>query len=130
MRAAERAAFAFPGGRDGELNVRTFLSDALHSRVEQDFDAVLLHDAKDFCSNVGILAAEQLRSLLQDGHAAAKAPEKLPKFEADITASDDEEMFRNGVELHDARAVEIGDAWQAFESGHRGPAARIDKKPI
>src|ERR1700720_1060133 len=106
MRSTDRARFAFAACDDGEFDLWAFLSHALDFGMEQNVDAILLQDRQNFSGDVRIFAAEQLRSLLRDGHAAAKSAEKLAEFKPDIAAADDEEMLGNGVEFHDGRAVE------------------------
>src|ERR1700676_1528010 len=130
MRSADRATFAFTACGDGKFDLWAFLSHALYFGVEQNIDAVLLQDRQNFSGDVRVFATEQLRSLLRDGHAAAKAPEKLAEFKPDVAAADDEKMFGDGVKFHDGRAVEIRNALQTFERRHRGAAPRVDEKFI
>src|SRR5262247_2871893 len=62
--------------------------------VEQDLDAVLAHDFRDPVGHILIFASEQLRTALDDRHAAAEAPKHLPEFEADIAPAQNQQMLR------------------------------------
>src|SRR5271169_2703991 len=130
MRATERAAFASGvfARADGKFDLRALFGDALSFCVEQDLYAVLLHDGEDFRGDIGVFAAQQKPGPLHNCHAAAKAAEELAKFQADVTAADNEKMFRNGVEFHDGSAVEIRNALQPFERRHGRAAAGVDEK--
>src|ERR1700675_3034801 len=130
MRSADRAAFAFAVCGDGKFNLRAFLSHAPDFGVEQNVDAVLLQDCQNFIGDVRVFATKQLRSLLRDGHAAAKAAEKLAEFKPDVAAADDEEMLGDGVEFHDGRAIEIRNALQTFERRYGSAAPRVDEEFI
>ena len=77
MRSTDRAGFTFAACGDGQFDLRAFLSHALDSGLEQNVDAILLQDRQNFSGDVRIFAAEQLRSLLRDGHAAAIASDIL-----------------------------------------------------
>ena len=103
------------------------LAHAIRSRVQQDFDSVLLKYLGDFFRDVGIFAIEQLATGLDDGHATAEAAKHLPKLQADIAASENEQMFRNRVQLHDGSAVEKRYGLQAVECGHRRTRTRVDE---
>src|SRR5580658_521002 len=130
MRSTDRAAFACAACGHGEFDLWAFLSRALYFGVEQNVDAILLEDRQNFSGDVRIFAADQLRSSLRDGHAAAKAAEKLAEFKPDIAAADDQEMLGDGVEFHDGRAVEIRNAFETFERRHGRAAPGVDKKFI
>src|SRR5205807_7345622 len=61
-----------------------------------------------------------------DGHTAAEAAEHLSKFKADVAAPENDQMFGNGLQLHDRSAVEERYIGQAVEHGHRRPGTGID----
>ena len=52
-----------------------------------------------------VLALDQARSLLDDGHLAAEAAVHLRKLEADVTAADDDEMTRQDIEISEDSLV-------------------------
>src|ERR1700685_2853126 len=104
-------AFVFVGHDDGKLDLRAFLCDALNLPIEQNIDAILLHDFENFGSDVSVLAAQQFGRFLNNSHAAAEAPEQLAQLKSNIAAADHEEMLRHGIQLHDRGAVEIGNAF-------------------
>src|ERR1019366_7382841 len=100
---------------------------AIGIRVQHGLNSVLLKYPGDFFRNVRVLAGEQLTSRLDNGHATAEAAKHLPKLQADISASEDQQMLRNGVQLHDGSAVEKGYGLQAVEWGHRGTRTGVDE---
>src|SRR6266852_2559407 len=93
---------------DLKVNNRACLADAGRSRVEQDLNSVLAKNPGDCFRNIGILAHEQLPSRLNDGYAAAEAPEELPKLQPDIAAAQNQQVIGNRVELHDGSIVQEG----------------------
>src|ERR1019366_1914779 len=86
---------------DLQPNAPLRLAHAIRSRVQQDVNPVLLKYPGHFFRDIGILAIEQLASGLDDGHATTEAAKHLPKLQADISASKNQQMLRNGVQLHD-----------------------------
>src|SRR5690606_16744981 len=68
--------------------------------LQAEGDAFLLEDGLDGVRNLGILAADQTRSLLDDGDLAAEAAEHLREFQPDIAAADNDEMFGQEIDLH------------------------------
>ena len=71
----------------------------------------------DLFRHVGVLAPGELRSVLDDGHAAAEAAVGLRQFEADIAAAEHDQMRRQIVEFQrlDIRqrpgGIEAGNVW-------------------
>jgi hypothetical protein len=61
---------------------------ALHAQAQ--VDAFALQDVGDGHGNVPVLARDQPRCHLDDGHLAAEAAENLRKLEADVAAAEDE----------------------------------------
>src|SRR5438874_12998307 len=73
------------------------------------------------------LARNNLRPLMNDGDAAAIAAEHLPKFEANVTATQNQQMFGNRGELHDRL---IGEKRRVAQPGNRRNArasARVNE---
>src|ERR1019366_4163798 len=112
---------------DLQPNAAIRLAHAMRIRVQQDLDSILLKYLGNFFRDVGVLAVEQLASRLDDGHLTAEAAKHLPKLQADVSASEDQQMLRNGVQLHDGSAVEKGHGLQAVECGHRGTLTGVDE---
>ena len=73
--------------------------------VQQNFDSILLENFGDLFADVGVLAAQQLASGVDDGHATAEAPEHLPELQPDITAAQNQQVLGHRVQLHDGSAV-------------------------
>src|ERR1035437_633108 len=115
---------------DLQSNAAIRLAHAIRIRVQQDLNSVLLKYLGNFFRDVGILAIEQLARGLDNGHAAAEAAKHLPKLQADVTASENEQMLRNGVQLHDGSAVKKRHGLQAVECGHRGTRTCVDKDSL
>ncbi len=67
--------------------------------LERHINAVLREDRADRLGDVRILAWRELRRLLDDGDAAAEAPEGLRHLEADIAAAEHDQMRGKPIEL-------------------------------
>src|ERR1035441_419564 len=100
---------------------------AIGIRVQHGLNSVLLKYPGDFFRNVRVLAGEQLTSRLDNGHATAEAAKHLPKLQADISASEDQQMLWNGVQLHDGSAVEKGHGFQAVNCWHGWTRPCVDE---
>src|ERR1019366_9490469 len=112
---------------DLQSNAATRLAHAIRIRVQQDLNSILLKYLSDFFGDVGVLAIEKLAPGLDNGHATAEAAKHLPKLQADISASKDQQMLRNGVQLHDGSAVEKGYGLQAVERRHGWTRPCVDE---
>src|SRR5258708_4122124 len=66
--------------------------------------------------DVEILSAHQLRPRLDDGHTAAEATVSLRHFEADIAASDNDQVYGQVIELE---RLNMGERPGSFETGNR-----------
>ena len=89
-----------------------------------DADALVLEDAAHGLGDVGVLAADDLRALLDDGDLGAEAAEGLGELEADVAAADDDEVAGQLVEGEQRAVVEGRDVADAGEVGERGAARR------
>src|ERR1035438_2608692 len=112
---------------DLQPNAPLRLAHAIRRRVQQDVNPVLPKYLGDFFRDVGVLTIEQLASGLDDGHPTTEAAKHLPKLQADISASKNQQVFRNRVQLHDGCAVEKGYGLQAVECRHRGTRTCVDE---
>src|SRR6266850_7923982 len=65
------------------------------ARVENKLNSFGFECFLELGGNLGIFARNNLRASMQDGDTAAVAAKHLSKFEADVTASEDQEMFGN-----------------------------------
>src|SRR5208282_3795432 len=80
---------------------------------------------------VRILAAEELRSVLDDGHAAPEAAVRLGEFEANIPAAEDDEVVGHPVEFEHLDVRErpgirqAGDRWNLGVGPQVGIPARL-----
>src|ERR1019366_317086 len=116
MRTGERSRMALL--LDLQSNAAIRLAHAIGIRVQHDFDSVLLKYLGDFFRDVGVLAVKKLAPGLDNGHATAEAAKHLPKLQADVATSKNQQMLRNSVHLHDGSAVEKGYGLQAVERRH------------
>src|ERR1017187_6938323 len=105
---------------DLQPNAPVRLAHAIRSRVQQDVNPVLPKYLGNLLRDVGILAIEQLASGLDDGHPTTETAKHLPKLQADISASNNQQMFRNRVQLQDGVAAKKGVALKTVECRHRG----------
>src|ERR1035437_3442245 len=112
---------------DLQSNAPLRLTHAIRSRVQQDVNPVLPKYLGDFFRDVGVLAIEQLASGLDDGHATTETAKHLPKLQADVATSEDQQMLRNRVQLHDGSAVQKGYALHAVECRNRGTRTCVDE---
>src|SRR5579871_3275585 len=97
-------------------------------RVETDLDSFGLENLPDRVRDVRILAAYEARSHLDYGHAAAKTAVHLPELESHVTASDDDQVFGEEVDGHQALVGQIGDLSHARHTGYERPAAHVDEE--
>jgi len=71
---------------------------------------------QDFGRNVRVLLGEQLRTVLNDRHAAAKTAISLCKFQADITTADHDEMFGEPIEF---QSLDVRQRHALRQAGYR-----------
>jgi hypothetical protein len=77
--------------------------------------------------NFGIFAGDKLFASVKDGDAAAEAAKHLPKFEANVTTSENEEVFGESGELHNGLVGEIGGGIEAGDGRYAWAAAGVDE---
>ncbi len=77
--------------------------------------------------NFGIFAGDKLFAGVKNGDAAAEAAKHLSKFEADVTASENEEMLGESRELHYGFVGEIGGGIEAGDGRDARAAAGVDE---
>ncbi len=65
--------------------------------------------------------------LFDDGDFAAEAAVHLSELDADVAAADDDEMFREEVDLEHGGVVEVLDLIDAGEVGDGGAAAYVEE---
>ena len=98
--------------------------------VEANVDVFGLENVADRGGNILVLAADQARAALDDGHFAAEAPIHLREFETDIAAADDDQMLRQEIDVHHGAVGEIGYGVDAGDIGDGRPAPGIDEDAI
>ena len=112
---------------NSQRDTRARRLDLCRRRFEQDLDTVLAQNVCDRVGDVGILAAEELRTALNDCHIRSEAPEHLSELEPDVSAADDHQVLRRLVELHDRRRVQVRHVVDTFDL-RQGRAAPTLKK--
>lgn len=70
-------------------------------RRDQDRDPVIAQDIGDLVRDVLVLEHHQTRGALDDGHLAAEPAEHLPELKPDVAATEDDQVLRELVQLHD-----------------------------
>ena len=73
---------------------------------EQDLDAIRLEQLVNFRGNVRILSTQELLSVLHDRDRTAEAAKHLAEFQTDIAAPQNQQMFRQFLQLHDRSGIE------------------------
>ena len=77
-----------------------------------------------------VLTVDQAVGHLDDRDLASKPTEHLPELQADVTASDDDEMRRKEINPHHRT---VGEERDAVESGHGrscSPSSHIEEDPL
>ena len=90
-------------------------------------DALVLEDLLDGGRNVLVLTGCQPRPLLDDGDLGTEAPVHLGELERDVAAADDDEMFRQRVQVEDSDVGHVVDVGEPRHVRHHGPAADVEE---
>src|SRR2546429_6690170 len=125
MRAGEAGCACGSVERQSESAVLVF--DARGAGAEQELHAFGFERFLQPTGNFGIFARNNLFAGVQNGDAAAVAAKHLPKFQADVAGSENQEVFGEGRELHDGFVGEIRDGIQAGDRRNSRMAAGVDE---
>ncbi len=98
--------------------------------MEADVNAFGLEDVVDSEGNVFILTVNEARLHFDDGDRAAKTPEHLSEFQADVTAADDHKMRRQEIDLQHRGVCQKINLIEPWHIGHDGPASHIDEDAV
>ncbi len=79
------------------------------------------------CETSGSSRAATARRALHHGHRAAKTPVHLRKLKADITATENNQMFRQTIELHNGTVRQIRHRGEPRNVRHDGARAHVDE---
>jgi hypothetical protein len=82
------------------------------------------------CCDVGVLAHQQPLSLLTDRDSRSKAGHRLGELERDVAAAQDEQVFRQGVEVE---KFDMGHSRRRLEPREvrlRGEGAEVEEHPV
>ena len=74
-------------------------SDLQHLGIQQDFDPLILHQFQKTGGNIGVFFLKQTRTVLNDRDAAPEASHRLGKLQADVTSPEDDEVFRQALQV-------------------------------
>ena len=80
----------------------------------QDLDPLVPEEPLDRLGDVRVLAVDQRAVPLDDGHAAAEAAERLRQLEAHVAAAQDDQVFRELVQL---QGLDVGQRASLREAG-------------
>src|SRR5262249_11797010 len=80
--------------------------------------------------NIFVFTRDQAMALFDYRDFAAKAAEHLPKLQADITSSNNNQMPRQKVDVHHRTVGEIRNLLDARQVGYHGSRAHIDENPL
>src|SRR5262249_37085094 len=94
---------------------------------EKDIDPFGAEDAADFFGNVRVLAGEKLRPVLDHGDAAAEAPVRLGELEADVAATEDDEVLGQPVEFEQFDVRHRAGIRQAGNRRDRGVGPQVEE---
>jgi hypothetical protein len=97
---------------------------------EKDLDLFAREDVPDFVGDVRVLATQELRPVLDKGHAAAEAAVGLGKFEADIPAAEDDKVLGHPPEFEALDVRERSGLGQARDGWDRGVGPQIEEDPV
>ena len=90
-------------------------------------DSLCLENVLHSRGHILVLAMDQTRSLLDDGHLAAEAAVHLRELEADVTSADDDEVMRQDIEIQHGFVGQAADVVEAGHVGYERAAADIDE---
>src|SRR6266850_78960 len=114
----------------GNGNGAGFTFSTRGARVENELNSLGFECFLELGGDFGIFTLNNLRALMQDGDAAAEPAKHLSKFEADVTASENQEMLGNGGEPHDGFVGEIGNGFEAENHRDTRAATGVDENPF
>jgi hypothetical protein len=92
-----------------------------------DGDALPEEDLPDRLRDVLVLAGDEPRRLLDDGHLRPEAPVHLAELEADVGATDDNQVFGHPIQAEDGGVGEVGHVADAGHVRHYGTTSHIDE---
>ena len=75
--------------------------------IEPEVDAFIFEDRLYCVRNVFVLARDQTWTFLHNGHVGPEAPVHLGELEPDITATHDNQMRREEIDVHDCRICQV-----------------------
>src|SRR5262245_54802215 len=67
---------------------------------------------------------------MDDGHATSESPEHLPELQADVSAAEDEQVFVQFGQPHDAGIIEVVDRTESFHLRDVRPSAGINEDAL
>src|SRR3984893_4272274 len=101
--------------------------DAGGFSVQHELQALAFENLLQRGGDVGIFMRENLSAAVDDGNAAAETREHLAKLEADIAATENDEMLGDGFEFHDGNVGEVARRIEARDAGNGGAGANVDE---
>ena len=102
----------------------------MHLAFDPNPDAFVLEDGADRVGYLLILAGDQARTHLDDGHQGPEPPVDLGEFKPDVAAAHHHEVSRNDVESKHSRVRQKRNCIDAGHVRHAGPAADVEEDPL
>ena len=90
------------------------------SDLQQDLDALILHQLQKTGRHIGVFPFEEPRAALDDRDAAAEPPHGLGEFQADVAAAEDDEVLGQAFQV---QGFDVRHRPGDGEPGHIGDAA-------
>src|SRR5262249_27433631 len=93
-------------------------------------DSFLFQGLLEFLRHVRIFVGNHTLGTLNDRHPTAEPAKHLAKFEANVTAPQDQQVFRHFVHLHDAGVGQVINPLQPLQAWNVRPGAGVDEDAL
>src|SRR6202030_2334041 len=97
--------------------------------VQANLDPFGLENVLDGGRHILVFVLDEPRTHLDNRDVAAEAPEHLPELEADVAASDDDQVAGQKIDVHHRTVGEVRDFADPVQRRYRSPPAGIDENP-
>jgi hypothetical protein len=117
------ALFAFKIGGDGSCASAESNATSIQAKVDPFAGQDLFNRRRD----VRVLTLHEVRSHLHDRHLGPESAKHLSEFQSDVTATDDQQVWRHGIQVHHRTVREKGNLADTWHRGHGCASANINK---
>src|SRR5258708_7798338 len=108
-------------------DVVALLGDAPTPRIQAKIDAFTGEKRRNGLRDILVLTRDEARAYLDDCDLATEASVHLSKLEANVAATEHQQMSGQEIDIHHRAIGEVGDLLQAGDLRHDGTAADIDE---